>query len=41
MDAHVEAHHFDVIEALLANKSFNDDITAKMKAAIEDYIQTR
>ena len=41
MDAHVAAHHFDVIEALLANKSFNDDITAKMKAAIEDYIQTR
>ena len=41
LDSFVSAHHADVLQELLKKKAFDDELTAHMKAAVEDYIASR
>ena len=41
LDSFVSANHADVLQELLKKKAFDDELTAHMKAAVEDYIASR
>ena len=41
LDSFVSTHHADVLQELLKKKAFDDELTAHMKAAVEDYIASR
>jgi F-type H+-transporting ATPase subunit alpha len=41
LDSFVSANHADVLQELLKKKAFDDELTAHMKEAVEDYIASR
>ena len=41
MDAFVESNHHEITDALNKEKAFSDELSAKLKLAIEEYIATR
>ena len=41
MDSFVESNHHEIIDALNKEKAFSDELSAKLKGAIEEYIATR
>ena len=41
MDAFIEANHHGIIDALVEKKAFDDDLTAALQAAIQEFVNTR